>query len=253
MNELQDKVAIITGAASGIGRAAALRYAEQGAKLILGDLDAVNGAALAAELAVRGNDALFVRADVTRAEDCEALVAAALARHGRLDAAFNNAGLSDGPLPPGTLDYPLVLWDRMIAVNLTGVFHCLRAQLRAMLDSGGGAIVNTASIAGQIAFPGVPGYVAAKHGVVGLTKVIALEYGARGIRCNAIAPGVIDTPMTEAVLANAQAGAMLTAMIPAGRAGEADDVAGLAAFLVSDRARYINGAVLPVDGGYLAR
>ena len=253
MNELQDKVAIITGAASGIGRAAALRYAEQGAKLILGDLDEAGGAALASELAARGNDALFVRADVARAEDCEALVAAALTRHGRLDAAFNNAGLSDGPLPPGTLDYPLALWDRMIAVNLTGVFHCLRAQVRAMLDGGGGAIVNTASIAGQIAFPGVPGYVAAKHGVVGLTKVIALEYGTRGIRCNAIAPGVIDTPMTSAVLGDAQAGAMLTAMIPAGRAGAADDVAALAVFLASDRARYINGAVLPVDGGYLAR
>lgn len=253
MNALQNKVAIVTGAASGIGRATAQRYAAQGASLILGDLDEAGGSALAQELMQQGGDAVFVRADVARAEDCETLVAAAVARHGRLDAAFNNAGLSDGPVPPGTLDYPLALWERMLAVNLSGVFHCLRAQLRAMLDTGGGAIVNTASIAGQVAFPGVPGYVAAKHGVVGLTKGIALEFGARGIRCNAIAPGVIDTPMTSAVLDDAQGGQMLTASIPAGRAGEADEVAGLAAFLVSDDARYINGAVLPVDGGYLAR
>jgi len=192
MNELQNKVALITGAASGIGRAAAIRCAEEGAKLVLADVDTRAGEALAAELP----QAVFQRCDVSKHEQCTALVTLAQKTYGRLDIAFNNAGISDGPIPPGTLDYPLELWDRIIAVNLSSVFYCLRAQVRAMLETGGGSIVNTASIAGQIAFPGVPGYVAAKHGVVGLTKTVAVEYGARGIRCNAIAPGFIETPMT---------------------------------------------------------
>jgi NAD(P)-dependent dehydrogenase (short-subunit alcohol dehydrogenase family) len=243
----------ITGAASGIGRAAALRFAAEGARLVLADIGAEAGEALAAELRGAGGAAIFVRTDVSKAADCEALVRAAVDKFGRLDAAFNNAGISDGPLPPGTIDYPLELWDRMIAVNLSSVFYCLRYQVRAMLDNGGGAIVNTASIAGQIAFAGLPGYVASKHGVVGLTRTVAVEYGARGIRCNALAPGIIDTPMTQPVFAVPQFRDMVGATVPAARTGTAEEVANMAVWLCSDRASYANGAVFAVDGGFLAR
>lgn len=248
MNELKDKVAIITGAASGIGRAAALRFAEEGARLWLADLDTEAGEALATQLGAR-----FLRTDVAKPADCQALVDAAVQQFGRLDIAFNNAGVSDGPIPPGTIDYPLELWDRMIAVNLSGVFYGLRAQVRAMLQTGGGAIVNTASIAGQIAFAGVPGYVAAKHGVVGLTKTVAVEYGAQGIRCNAIAPGFIETPMTQPVLQIQQFRDMAAATVPSGRVGSAEEIAHLALWLASDRASYVNGALVAADGGFLAR
>lgn len=253
MNELKDKVAIITGAASGIGRAAALRFAAEGARLVLADVGAEAGEALAAELRGQGKEAVFVRTDVSKAAECEALVRAAVERFGRLDAAFNNAGISDGPMPPGTIDYPLELWDRLIAVNLSSVFYCLRYQVRAMLATGGGAIVNTASIAGQIAFAGVPGYVASKHGVVGLTKTVAVEYGARGVRCNAVAPGLIETPMTKPVFEVQQFKDMVTATVPSARVGTAEEIANMVVWLCSDRASYANGAVFAVDGGFLAR
>jgi len=253
VNELNNKVAIITGASSGIGRAAALRFAEEGARLVLADIGAEAGEALAAELRGKGSEAIFVRTDVSKAEQCEALVQAALAKFGRLDAAFNNAGISDGPMPPGTIDYPLELWDRLIAVNLSSVFYCLRYQVRAMLNNGGGAIVNTASIAGQIGFAGVPGYVASKHGVVGLTKTIAIEYGAKGVRCNAVAPGIIETPMTRPVFEVQQFRDMVAATVPAARVGTAEEIANMVVWLCSDRASYANGAVFAVDGGFLAR
>jgi NAD(P)-dependent dehydrogenase (short-subunit alcohol dehydrogenase family) len=253
MNELKDKVAIITGAASGIGRAAALRFAEEGARLVLADLTVEPGEALAAELRGHGHEATFVRTDVSHAAECAALVQAALDKFGRLDTAFNNAGISDGPMPPGTIDYPLELWDRMIAVSLSSVFYCLRYQVRAMLQSGGGAIVNTASIAGQIAFAGVPGYVASKHGVVGLSRTVALEYGAKGIRCNALAPGIIETPMTQPVFAVPQFRDMVAATVPMARTGTAQEVANIVVWLCSDRASYANGGVYAVDGGFLAR
>jgi NAD(P)-dependent dehydrogenase (short-subunit alcohol dehydrogenase family) len=249
MNELQDKIAIITGAASGIGRAAALRFAEEGAKLVLADIDEKAGATLAAELPA----AVFQRCDVSDHEQCSALVELAEKTYGRLDIAFNNAGISDGPIPPGTLDYPLELWDRVIAINLSSVFYCLRAQVRSMLKTGGGSIVNTASIAGQIAFAGVPGYVAAKHGVVGLTKTVAVEYAAQGIRCNAIAPGFIETAMTQDVLGDERGRQMMQVAVPAGRAGEAREIAELALWLASPRASYVNGALMAADGGFLAR
>jgi NAD(P)-dependent dehydrogenase (short-subunit alcohol dehydrogenase family) len=253
MPELQDKVCIITGAASGIGRAAAMRCAEEGARLVLADLDTNAGEALVSELTAVGTDCVFQHTDVARAEACAALVDIAVTRYGRLDGAFNNAGISDGPVPPGTIDYPLELWDRLIAVNLSSVFYSLRAQARAMLANGGGSIVNTASIAGIAAFAGVPGYVASKHGVVGLTKVAALEYGAQGLRCNAVAPGVIETPMTAPVLADTTGRDMLNAAIPMARPGTPMEIADLVVWLLSDRASYVNGAVYPVDGGYLAR
>ncbi|WP_077038382.1 SDR family NAD(P)-dependent oxidoreductase [Pelomonas sp. KK5] len=256
MNELKDKVALITGAATGIGRATAELFAREGARLVLADYNADQGEALAAELKQGGTEALFVRTDVSKAADCEHAVKAAVTAYGRLDAAFNNAGISDGPLPPGFIDYPLELWDRMMAVNLSGVFYCMRYQLRAMLETAGGAgcaIVNTASIAGQIAFPGIPGYVAGKHGVVGLTKAAAVEYGGRGIRCNTLAPGFINTPMTAPVFASPQFQGMLPMAVPMGRVAEPDEVAQAALWLCSARSSYVNGTYLSVDGGFLAQ
>lgn len=253
MKELKNKVAIITGATGGIGRAAASRFSEEGAKLVLADLNEDLGESLAKEIRELGGDAIFVRADVAKPHDHEHLVQAALASFGRLDAAFNNAGISDGPIPPGFIDYPLELWDRLIAVNLSGVFYAMRAQIPAMLKTGGGSIVNTGSVASQIGFVGVPGYVAAKHGVFGLSKTVALEYGGRGIRCNVVAPGVIETPMTAPLLSNQQAHEQMANAIPAGRVGSAIEIADMALWLCSDRAAYANGACFAVDGGYLAR
>lgn len=253
MHELQNKVALITGAASGIGRAAAIRFAEEGAKLALGDLDTQAGDALVAELQARGSEAFFLRTDVADAAQCQALVDATLGRFGRLDCAFNNAGISDGPIPPGTIDYPLELWDRMIAVNLSGVFYGLRAQIRAMLANGGGAIVNTASIAGQIGLAGIPGYVAGKHGVVGLTKTVAVEYGGQNIRCNAVAPGFIETPMIKQIMDVPEFRGMTASTVPSGRVGTAEEIANVVVWACSDRASYVNGAVLAADGGFLAR
>jgi len=253
MKELKNKVAIITGATGGIGRAAASRFSEEGAKLVLADLDEDAGESLAKEIRELGGDAIFVRTDVAKPHDHERLVEAAVTNFGRLDAAFNNAGISDGPIPPGFIDYPLELWDRLIAVNLSGVFYAMRAQIPAMLKHGGGSIVNTGSIASQIGFAGVPGYVAAKHGVFGLSKVAAIEYGAKGIRCNVLAPGIIETPMTKSMLQNKQAHEMTTSGIPTARVGRPEEIADMAVWLCSDRASYANGSCFTVDGGYLAQ
>ncbi len=253
MRETKGRVAIVTGAASGIGRATARAFAEAGMSLALSDVAVEAGQALAAELRASSARAEFFRADVSNPDDCKRLVQSTVEKFGALHAAFNNAGITDGPVPPGTADYPLDLWQRIIAVNLSGVFYCLRYQIPEMLKSGGGAIVNTSSIAGQIAFPGVPGYVASKHGVVGLTKVVAAEYGARGIRCNAVGPGFIETPMTNDVFGNAQVRNMLLAGVPSARIGTAEEIARAVLWLCSDAASYVNGAYIPVDGGYLAR
>ncbi|MCO5397383.1 SDR family NAD(P)-dependent oxidoreductase [Ralstonia soli] len=250
MKEFNDKVVLITGGSTGIGRAAAAAFARDGAKLVLADVNADVGEAFAAELRKGGSDALFVRTDVSRAEDCEAMVARALETFGRLDVAFNNAGISDAP-QTATPEYSLDLWEKIIGINLSGVFYCMRYEIPALLKSGGGAIINTSSIAGQIAFPGTAGYTASKHGVVGLTKVVAAEYGARGIRCNALAPGMIETPMTKAALDSEQARAAMLPGIPARRFGKPEEMADVVVWLGSSRASYVNGAYIAADGGYL--
>ena len=253
MNELNAKVALITGAATGIGRATAELFAREGASLVLADLNAELGEALASELRARGAAAHFVATNVAKVADCERMVAVELEKLGRLDVAFNNAGISDGPVPPATIDYPLELWVRLIAVNLSGVFYGMRYQLRAMLESGGGSIVNTASIAGHIGFAGTPGYVASKHGVIGLTKVVAIEYGAKGIRCNAVEPGFIETPMTHDVFGAEPFKQVVNAAVPMRRVAEANEVAESVLWLSSARSSYVNGSCLTVDGGYLAQ
>jgi NAD(P)-dependent dehydrogenase (short-subunit alcohol dehydrogenase family) len=248
---LDGKVALVTGAGSGIGRAAALAFAEAGARVVAADVDEAGGAATAAQITEAGGDGVFVRADVAVAGDVAGLVAAAVARYGRLDCAHNNAGIAGGGGLTG--DTPDDVWERVLRVNLTGVFLCLKAELAQMLRQGGGAIVNTASVAGLVGGAG-SAYVASKHGVVGLTKNAALEYAPQGIRVNAVCPGVITTPMVERALA-ARPGLeeAWRAAEPVGRFGDPGEVAAAVVWLCSDAASFVTGVALPVDGGWVAR
>lgn len=250
---LKDHVAIVTGASSGIGRAIALAYGRAGARVIVSDLDgqAAAGEETVAAVRAAGGDAAFVAADVSRPEDGAALVQRTVARWGRLDIACNNAGIG-GDLAP-TADYPIESWDRVIGVNLSGVFYGMKAQIGQMLKNGGGAIVNIASILGAVGFANAPAYTAAKHGVVGLTQTAALEYGAQGVRVNAVGPGFIHTPMISGLESDPAALQQLVALHPIGRLGKPEEVAELVLWLSSPAASFATGAYYPIDGGYLAR
>jgi NAD(P)-dependent dehydrogenase (short-subunit alcohol dehydrogenase family) len=250
---LKDKVCLVTGAASGIGRAIALAWAREGAKVVVSDLTTARSGAeeTAALVRAAGGHAIVVEADVTREADCVRLVDGAVQHFGRLDAACNNAGIG-GELAP-TADHPVDAWHQVIAVNLTGVFLCMKHQIPALLAAGGGAIVNVASILGQVGMAGAPAYTAAKHGVVGLTRAAALEYAARGLRINAVGPAFIHTPMIARLETDPATLEALVALHPAGRLGRPEEVAELVTWLSSTRASFVNGAYYAVDGGYLAR
>ena len=248
---LKDKVALITGGSSGIGRAVALAWAREGAKVVVSDVDRGGGGETVEQVRAAGGEAIFIAADVGKPEDCEALVRGAVEKFGRLDIACNNAGIG-GPQAP-TADYPLDGWAQVIGINLSGVFYGMKYQLPAMLKNGGGAIVNMASILGAVGFAGAPAYPAAKHGVVGLTQAAALEYSAQGVRINAVGPGFIHTPMISALEDNQAVNDMLVAAHPIGRLGRAEEVAELVLWLSSDKASFVTGSYYPVDGGYLAR
>jgi NAD(P)-dependent dehydrogenase (short-subunit alcohol dehydrogenase family) len=246
---VNDKVIIVTGAGKGIGAATARLLAREGARVILAGTTAPDLEAVAAEI---GAAAQVCPTDVSRAEQAQALVDFTLKTFGRLDGAFNNAGI-DGPLA-STVDYPEEAFDRVIAVNLKGVWNCLRAQIPAMLAGGGGAIVNCASALAEVGQYNMSAYCAAKAGVLGLTRVAALEYGPRGIRVNTLSPGVTETPMMSTMMERTPGlRELLMQSEPIGRLADPADIAEAALWLLSDRSRYALGANFAVDGGYLAR
>lgn len=249
------KVAVVTGGASGIGRAGALEFAKAGAKVVVADVDVAGGEETVKQIRDMGGEAIFVRTDVSKEEDVKAMVEAAEKQFGGLDYAFNNAGI-EGQMAP-TAEYTLEVWNKVIGINLTGVWLCMRYEIPVMLRRGGGAIVNTASVAGLVGFPSTPAYTASKHGVVGLTKVAAIEYGPQNIRVNAICPGVIETPMVMSrsmqLETNREAYQQMVALHPLNRLGTAEEVAKTAVWLCSPDASFITGAALPVDGGFVSR
>lgn len=251
-NAFQDLVVLITGASSGMGRSAALAFARQGAKLVLGARRRAEGEALAQAILSGGGEAVFVPCDVRAEADIAALVDTALARHGRLDVAYNNAGIEGQGAE--LAEQPNENYQAVMDTNVRGVFWSMKHEIRAMLRTGGGAIVNNASMGSEIGFPGLSPYIASKHAVMGLTRSAALEYGARGIRVNAVNPGLIDTPMQARVWGgDTSARDRFAAESPAGRLGKADEVTEAVLFLASRRASFVNGTGLLVDGGFVAR
>ena len=246
---LDNKVALVTGAGSGIGREIAYHYAREGARVVVSDINEAGGAESVAAIQSRGGKAVFIRADTSKPQDNDAVVRAAVKEFGALHIATNNAGIGGPTAPVG--EYPIDGWDKVIAINLSGVFYGMRYQIPAMLAAGGGAIVNIASILGQVGFRNSAAYVAAKHGVVGLTQSAALEYGQQKIRVNAVGPGFIRTPLVEKSMTPEQL-KQLEALHAMGRLGEAAEVANLVLWLSSDQASFVTGAYYAVDGGYLA-
>lgn len=246
----KDRTIIITGAASGIGRATAIRFAALGANVVASDV--TEGTEVMADIAAAGGRAVFVHCDVSKEDDVKAMVAAAVKEYGRLDYAFNNAGIEGAT---GAMhDMTSESWDHVIGTNLTGVWLCMKYEIPEMLKGGGGAIVNCSSIAGLVGFPMAGPYVASKHAVVGLTRVAALENAKTGIRVNAVCPGVIRTPMiTRYVGGDPQAEAQLTMAEPMGRMGRPEEIADSVVWLCSDASSFITGQSIPVDGGWVAQ
>jgi NAD(P)-dependent dehydrogenase (short-subunit alcohol dehydrogenase family) len=248
---LRGRVAIVTGGGSGIGRASAIRFAAEGAHVIVSDVDDAGGAETVASITSAGASAAYVHADVSREQDVAAMVRAARSTYERLDVLFNNAGIEGetGILAESSLEN----WHRVLAINLTGVYLGCRYAIPEMLRSGGGSIINNASVAGIVGFPAISAYCASKGGVVQLTKAAALEYATQGIRVNCLCPGVIDTPMVRRASTTLQTVEAMTQMEPIARLGRPEEVAALALFLASDDASFLTGAIIPVDGGFVAR
>jgi NAD(P)-dependent dehydrogenase (short-subunit alcohol dehydrogenase family) len=250
MGALEGKVAVVTGAAMGIGRSSAEIYAREGAKVVVADIDVDGGHETVARIEAAGGEASFIRTDVAERAEVWAMVEHAVATYGGLDCAHNNAGIA-APLAK-LADYPDDGWDRTLAVMLTGVYHCMKAEIPRMLERGGGAIVNTASGVGLVGYPGQAAYTASKHGVLGLTKVAALDYGSQGVRVNAICPGTARTPMVDdAVRRDPSIDAYLKTLHPIGRIAEAAEIAEAAVWLCTPAASFVLGVALPVDGGYV--
>jgi NAD(P)-dependent dehydrogenase (short-subunit alcohol dehydrogenase family) len=249
---VEGKVALVTGAGSGIGRATALAFAREGASVLIADRDADGGKETVELVGAQGGTADFHQVDVTDDAQVRDMVAATVARFGRLDCAHNNAGITQAPT--ALQDVTLEAWNTMIAINLTSVFLCLRHEVRHMLDHGGGAIVNTSSGAGIVGYPGLGPYVAAKHGVLGLTKTAALEYAQSGIRVNAICPGSTDTPMMRGFInGDPVIEAAMKATVPMGELGRPEQLAEAVVWLCSDRASWVSGESMLVDGASVCR
>lgn len=242
------KVAFVTGAAGGIGRAAALAFAREGASVVVADVSEQGNRETAQMIEALGGRALAVRCDVTRDEDVKAAIDKTMSAFGRLDFAFNNAGIEQ-PMT-ATADLTVAVWDRIIDVNLRSVFLCMKHEIALMLQHGGGVIVNTASGAGVKGFAGQAAYTAAKHGVVGLTKAAALDYAGANIRVNAVCPGIIDTPMMDRFTGDTPEGRdRVIAQEPVGRMGKPEEIGAAVAWLCSDAAAFVVGHALVMDGG----
>ncbi len=250
MKDLENKVAIVTGAGSGIGREIARLYASEGAQVVVSDISENAGQKVMDEITENGGEAAFIKADTANPEEVEKLVQQTVKQYGSLHVACNNAGIGGQLAPVG--EYPLDDWDKVVSINLSGVFYGLRYQIPALIESGGGCVVNIASILGTVGTKNSPAYIAAKHGVVGLTKAAALEYADSGVRVNAVGPGYITTPLvTEGM--DAEELEALTTKHPLGRLGEASEVAEAVLWLSTGKASFVTGSYYPVDGGYLAQ
>lgn len=250
MKSLENKIAIVTGAGSGIGKAMALLFASEGAKVVVSDVDEKGGKETVQAIKDKGSDAIFVKADSSVPKDSEMLVEETMKRYGGLHIAVNNAGIGGPNAPVG--EYPLDGWDKVISINLSGVFYGMHYQLPAMIKTGSGSIINIASILGIVGFVNSAAYVAAKHGVVGLTKNAALEYATRNIRVNSIGPGFIMTPLLEKNL-DADALKFIASKHAMNRLGTAEEVAELALWLASSKSSFVTGSYYTVDGGYTAQ
>lgn len=249
MNGISDGVAIVTGGGSGIGRATATRFASEGARVVVTDVDVDGGEETVSQIEADGGEATFLEADVTDEDDVKATVETAVDTYGGLDFAFNNAGIEGAN--ESSSQQSRSNWDQVIDINLTGVFLGIREQLPAMLEDGGGAIVNTASVAGLLGFPNLSPYVASKHGVLGLTKTAAVEFSADGVRVNAVCPGVIETPMVARTREeDPEMMEQTAAATPIGRLGDPEEIAAAVVWLCSDDASFVTGESLVVDGGY---
>ena len=251
MSDMKGKIALVTEAATGIGRATAIEFARNGAAVVVSDVNTAEGLKTANLIENEGGEATFVECDVSASADVEALISQVLKKHGRLDAAHNNAGVEGARVP--LIDLTEEQWDAVMAVNLKGVWMCMKHEIPQMLEQGGGAIVNTSSVAGLMGMKGSTAYATAKHGVIGLTKTAALEYADRGVRVNAICPGAVRTPMTERLMGNdPEREAMYMSIQPIGRFGTTAEIANLVVWLCSDAASLITGTAIPIDGGVMA-
>ena len=252
MHGLEGKVSLVTGGSSGIGRSTALAFATEGTRVVVADIAVDGGRETVRMIEYNGGQAIFVKTDVTRADEVEKMVDKAIETYGQLDFAFNNAGI-DGDVASVTR-YTEENWDRVININLKGVWLCMKYEIPQMLKQGGGAIVNTSSTAGLIGIGSNPAYVASKHGVVGLTKAAALRYAKRGIRVNAICPGAIYTPLVKKLIATyPDMEQVVIGMSPMGRLGTPEEVAQAVIWLCSDAASFITGNPLSIDGGLVAQ
>lgn len=249
---LKGKVALVTGGSSGIGRATALACAREGAKVAVADIGVAGGEETAQLVKDAGGEAIFIKADMTKAADLEAMLNTIVKTYGRLDCAHNNAGIEGGL--GKTANYDEAEWDKVIAINLTGVWLCMKYEIPHMLKNGGGSIVNTASAAGLLGVPNMPAYAASKHGVVGLTKTAALEYAKAGIRVNCVCPGIIQTPMVSR-LTGERPGMFekIATAEPIGRIGKPEEIAESVVWLCSDLASFVTGHAMSVDGGIVAQ